>query len=111
MGEFLVEVRFMLRGVWVKPEALGQSYKWVENGLRTSLTLPRSPEDLYYERENETIRYPAISHPALVEGSGPAVSVDVVKVEVGVQADTTMEDKRAAKEAYEKAGDADMKAR
>jgi hypothetical protein len=96
----------MLRGVWVQPDARGGAYSWVEDGLHVRLRLPASPGDFSYENEKETVQFPALSPTATIENSGTAHSVDIVLVEVDVEADATMTEKRAAKAAYEQ-GNAD----
>jgi hypothetical protein len=81
-GELRVSSRFALRGVWVRPEALGQAFTWDIDNYRVTLTLPQDQRDFLAEDEPEVPQVPALTPTARIDGSGDAVSVLLIKVDV-----------------------------
>jgi hypothetical protein len=96
MTTLCVSSRFAVRGIWVRPEALGESFTWDVDGSRVTLTLPRNPEDFINTDETEIPVVPAWVPTARIEGSGEAVSAQVFAVAVEFSGTLSASDKERA---------------
>jgi len=104
MTALRVSSRFGVRGIWVRPEALGQRFTWQSDDRTVTLMLPERPDDFVGSDEPEVREVPAWVHTGRIEGSGDAVAVQIIGVDVEFSGSLSASDKERAKEA-EAAGD------
>jgi hypothetical protein len=93
MTRLCVEIRFALRGLWVHPDALGRSYSWNQDGRAVTLALPHTPEDFTNPDEQEVPLVPAWVPTAVIQGSGAAAAVQLIRTETNVEADVSAKEK------------------
>jgi hypothetical protein len=96
MTQLRVSVRFCVRSVWVHPEALGKTYAWHLDGRAVTLSLPSTPHDFTNPEEPEVPVIPAWTPTAVIQGSGEAVSVQLVAVEVAFEGPVSAAEKEAS---------------
>jgi hypothetical protein len=96
MTQLRVSVRFCVRGVWVHPGALGRTYAWHLDGRAVTLALPGAPDDLTNPDEPEVPVIPAWTPTAVIQGSGDAVSIQLVAVDVAVEGPVSAAEKEAS---------------
>jgi hypothetical protein len=93
MTHLRVEVRYALRPLWVHPDVLGTSYSWNQDGREISLALPNGPEDFTNPDETEVPVVPAWVPTAVIEGSGAAAAVQLIRTETTVEAEVSAKEK------------------
>jgi len=93
MTHLRVEVRYALRVLWVHPDVLGTSYNWKQDGREVTLTLPKAREDFTYPDETEVPQVPAWVPTAVIEGSGSAAAIQLIRTETTVEAEVSAEQK------------------
>lgn len=93
MTQLRVEVRYALRVLWVRPDVLGTSYTWNQDGREVTLALPNAPEDFTNADETEVPLVPAWVPTAVIEGSGAAVAIQLIRTETTVKAEVSAEQK------------------
>jgi hypothetical protein len=91
-----VSTRFALRGVWVTPDALGNAFTWTADDSTVTLTLPLTPHEFYNPAETEIPPVAAWVHTARMMGSGDAVSVQLIRVDVDFTGPISAAEKTAA---------------
>lgn len=89
MTRLRVEVRYALRVLWVRPDVLGTSYTWEEDGRKVTLALPSTPEDFTNADETEVPLVPSWVPTAVIEGSGAAAAIQIVRTETTVEAEVS----------------------
>ncbi len=99
-----VSTRFGVRGIWVRPEALGHRFAWESDGPTVMLTLPERQDDFATPDEPEVPTIPAWVHTARIDGSGDAVAVQIIGVDVEFSGSLSASDKERALKARD-AGD------
>lgn len=93
-----------MRGIWVQPDALGETYTWAVDGRQVTLALPRTPTDFVSDDEPEVPNVPAWVPTARMQGSGDAVAVQLLRVDVEFDGDVSASQKVEAR-AKEEGGD------
>jgi hypothetical protein len=86
-------VRYALRVLWVRPDVLGRSYTWDHDGREVTVTLPRAPEDFTNAEETEVPLRPAWVPTAVIQGSGAAAAVQLIRAETIVEAEVSAKQK------------------
>jgi hypothetical protein len=91
--QLCVQVRYALRALWVRPDVLGTSYAWDQDGREVTLVLPSAPEDFTNADETEVPLVPAWVPTAVIGGSGAAAAVQLIRAETTVDAQVSAKQK------------------
>jgi hypothetical protein len=91
-----VAARFALRGVWVRPEALGSTFVWTKRDHTITLILPREQADFARDDEPEVPAVAAWMPTPRIEATGEALAVHLISVDVSFSGPLSAADKAAA---------------